>query len=277
MSFSTIEYLVAERPETPETLTIDSHGNARYASHTNLGAPDRPEIGTYAMTLSASDLEAVAALADPSFKDVPDHWGKVRPGDLSRRIRVTSGGATVEKLVGTKLPVDANLRMATATLDRIIKATLDHPVATLRIELSQAAVDPRAGLSALLSFNNRGTDPTLFRSPFDLLPGENGWLTVELWPDKPASDIASEDVVRATVTKVELVDPTDPAIPTRQGLTLASKATMSFRVRAKLEKPKAGPSLVRLAYASFAGPQGALVGEVLSQPAKVDVPREAAR
>lgn len=275
MSFSTIEYLVAEQPETPDMLTIDNAGHARYESFTNWGALERPEIGVYATPLSAGDLEAVSALADPSFKDTPDHWGQVRSGDLSRRVRVTSAGGTAEKLVGTKLPIDANMRMVTDMLDRIVKGVLEHPQRTLRIELSQATVDPRGGLTAVLVMENRGIEPTLLRNPLDLLSGENGWIRVELWPDKPPSEIASEDVARASIAKVELVSPADPAFASRKILTLAPKGTMSLRIRAKLEGPKAGPSLVRLSYASFApavADSAPIMGEVVSKPTKVGVP-----
>ncbi|XYH98340.1 hypothetical protein ACMHYB_00805 [Sorangium sp. So ce1128] len=280
MSFSKIEYLVAERPETPDTLTIDGAGHARFESFTNWGALERPEIGVYATTLSAGDLDAVSALADPSFKDTPDHGGQVRPGDLFRRVRVTSEAGTVEKLIGTKLPVHADLRIITGILDRIVKGVLEHPLRTLRVELSQAAVDPRGELTAVLGAENRGTEPTDLRSPLDLLSGENGWITVEVWPDKPPSEIASEDVTRASIAKVELVSPPDPAFTSRQTLTLAPRGTMSFRVRAKLEGAKAGPSLVRLLYASFAPPaagRAPIVGEVVSKPARLDVRGGASR
>jgi hypothetical protein len=189
---------------------------------------------------------------------------------------VTREGTTVEKLVGTRVPVDANLRMAMDTLDRIARSVVEHPTSTLRIELSNAVVDPRGGLTAVVALHNRGGEPTLFRSPFDLLAGDSGWLTLELWPDKPSAEVASGDVSRVSVSKIEGVDPPDPTATTKQVLTLGPTATLSFRIRAKLAHPKAGPSLVRLAYASFAG-GAALVGEVVSKPAKVDVPPEASR
>lgn len=81
-------------------------GAARFESHSNQNQPALG-IGVYERSFSDADMVTIESRIDPgSFASLPDHLGKVLPGERWKRIRLTVDGQKVEKLVGASLPVD---------------------------------------------------------------------------------------------------------------------------------------------------------------------------
>jgi hypothetical protein len=274
MKVNKIEYLVAEMEEAPQTLTIDDTGLARYASHTNSATPDLPEIGIYQTKLPGG-LESLSnQFNNTSFKQLPDHWGRVLPGERYKRIRVTVGSETVEKLIGTHEPIDSRLKTLIDKLDQIVIDVSRHPYQILRIDLSQATVDPKGELTATLALSNGGIQSFLCRNPMDMMNAPDAHIKVQAWPDKPSSALRAEDVVSADISK--LSDLPSPGISqlSMPVIEIPSKATASFRITSSLPlKEATGAFLVRVVYENQANPvkgHQVIYGELFSKTVRVN-------
>ncbi len=174
MSFDKITYLSAEIPQTPQTLTIDANGQARYESHTNEATPDYPEIGIYETTLPASEVQTLSSLLNnPLFNSLPDHSGRVMSGDRWKRIRVTAGKETSEKLVGTREAVDPGMSKIIDGLDQVVVKLKSHPQQALRIELTQPTINSAWVLTATMSLSSTGVQSINCRNPLALLNATN--------------------------------------------------------------------------------------------------------
>src|SRR5258708_17959252 len=100
MTFTTLEYFASEMMGPPEDLLIEHSGRARYESHTNAVDGGVSAVGTYQTTLLASQIAMLdAALADPPFRNAPDHDGQIASGKRYRLIRLVSKSGVVEKVV----------------------------------------------------------------------------------------------------------------------------------------------------------------------------------
>jgi|GEM_PF-2410827 len=276
MDFETIEYLDSELPVAPQKLNIDRQGHARFESHTNWSSLDVPEMGVYQTTLAETELQQLAAtLTTPPFQSLPDHWGKVRPGDRTQRIRVTTNGTATEKLVGSSDPIDPGLKRVLDLLSRVAVAAKQQPLQVVRLDLQQANIgQDGATLSLTLSLTNIGTDPVAVRSPGHLVPEANGSLSITLWPNAPATQLKPEDQRIALVTSVRASAP--PATASA-AITLELAPGASAEYIAELALPSAAPGStnVRLTYANYVErpeQREVLVGELLSRPTLINLP-----
>src|SRR5262249_52312024 len=148
----------------PERLIIGS-GKLRYESHSNLSNPGSLGIGLFERPLSEKELEAIASNFSPgAFAALPDHRGQVLSGDRWRRIRLTVEGQTLDKLVGTRLPVDASMQRTIDRLERLVEDARQHPVSVLRINLRDAAVDRSGLFSGVLELAGSGPQRVSFRN-----------------------------------------------------------------------------------------------------------------
>jgi hypothetical protein len=274
MNFDRLEYQVGELAVAPQLLTIDRDGHARYESHTNWGALDRPEIGTYEMTVPNAELQNLgSALGSRPFNSLPDHWGKVKPGDRYRRVRVTTGGATAEKLVGTKEGIDAALAAVLDRLDAIVALISSHPRQVLRVELRQPSLGGGATLTFVMVLSATGTEQVSCRNPIDLVAGENGSVSISLWPDTPASELRPADTRDPRVKTIRQLRP--PAT-TAVGpiLELRPGESAEFQVDAVLPVIQPGNVVVRVAYANFIplrNNRNVMVGELMSRTTSMAV------
>jgi len=186
---------------------------------------------------------------------------------------VTTQDGKSEKLLGTKLPIDTELGRLAGRLDALLAEVSQHPLKTLRLELTEPVLNTHGTLRTVIVLSNRGTEPLAIRSPVELAGEKDGWLRLDLWPDKPPSQVRQEDTRNARAEKVELLQPTDALQGLKTILELPAQGSLSFRVDARIEEASAGATLVRLTYATYAGGTAgrALVGEVMSRPVKVDV------
>lgn len=274
MKFDRIEYDVAEMAEAPESLIVDGTGAARFASHSNRGALDRPEIGLYQHTISADDLAAIERLVTPlgAVASIPDHMGKIASGDRYRRLVIKRGAEAAQKAVGTRAPVDARLSAIFAELDGVAQKLLAHPRAALGIAVGAASMGRDKVLRFELTLSARGSEAVVCRSPVALVGAPDGWVSVQLWPNVPVKTLGAGDIHRASAAKVD-----DARKPPSFAATLelAPGASATFRVEAKLPDAKRGASVIRVSVGSFApGPPGRpwLVGEVQSKTVDVEVP-----
>lgn len=275
MNFEKLEYFNAELEEAPQTLTISAAGVAFYESHTNAHQPDRPEIGNYQTSLGEAELGSLRnRLDNPPFRDLADHWGKVMPSDRYKRIRVTTGSESLEKLFGTSVHITAPAAELIDYLNQLAAEVSRSPRQTLRSELSQVAVSSERLLTATLTLFNDGGQPTFCRHPVDMLDAPDGHLKMEAWPDKPAGSLSAEDVMIFPVEKV--VKPESKAGHTNSSiLEIPSKASQSLRLEAQFPKASAGAYVIRINYESLVkqleGRQ-LVYGELFSRTIKANAP-----
>jgi hypothetical protein len=275
MKFDRIEYAVAEMAQAPQSLLIAASGDARYESHRSTGTP---EIGVYEWTVPAGDLASLGgALGGVSLASLPDHMGRILAGDRFRKLTVISGSEVTEKAVGTAQPIDARLLALMNQLDALATRVAEHPRQVLGIEVADVSMGANRTVDLTLTLSSRGTQAVVCRSPVALVGAPDGWVSIQLWPNVPVAQLAAGDILRAVANKVD--DRRDP--PSFAAvLELPPGGSASFRVQAKLPDAKAGASVVRVSYASFApGASGRplLIGEVLSKTVKIDVPAGSAR
>src|SRR5215467_2305271 len=68
MPFTRVEYMTYEMMGPPELLVIEHNGAARFESHTNIAESGMTAVGTFATTLTQSQILALeTALANPPF------------------------------------------------------------------------------------------------------------------------------------------------------------------------------------------------------------------
>ena len=276
MKFDKIEYLISELPEAPDVLTVEANGLARYELHSNETTPEHPEIGTYQTTLSVAEIQSLEKLLDaPPFKSLPDHWGKVRSGERSRRIRVIARSEKSEKLVGSRAPVDPAMRRVIDALDQVILKVKSHPEQTLRIKLIQVTVSPGKMLTAVLSLSNSGSELLSCRNPSNMMGGTDCQLSFQAWPDKPRSDLRPEDLTIVNPTDVHPLDSSGRPSDITPFIEVAPGATISFRVHSMLVVRNTGRYVIRVFYANSAkevSGRRVLVGQLFSETVKVNIP-----
>ena len=206
MKFERLEYLVA-LSKTPQTLIIDTAGDATFTSYTNAQTPERPEIGVYRTVLPASEITSLERLlATPPVADLPDHSGRVLSGDQTRLLKLALKTQTIAKFVGTTEPVDQNLDRDFAKLDTVVHQVQQHPLAVLQFRIFQSALDPSGTLRLNAGFSNLGIQTLYCRNPQDILDAEeamDGRLIVNIWPDKPLSQLEADDIVALKVQEVK--------------------------------------------------------------------------
>lgn len=263
MSFERLEYLDGVMAEAPQVLTVLASGHARYETHTNERAPDRPEIGVYETMLPAATVRALAALLlHPPFASLADHSGRIPSGDGYRFVAVTDDGETVEKKVGPDEPVGAGLRKVLDSLDRIVADVRQHPARVLRLALADPAVDADGVLRATVELSNPGPQPIAVADPAGLAAAGDGWLVLHCWADRPDAD------VMATVRPSSVAAPPGAAVEGGR-LRIAPGGVLPVAVVATVGVERRRGHVCRASLASFrdAGGEPPLMrGEVLSRP-----------
>jgi len=256
MSFLQLEYLVGELPRYPQRLTIEP-GKLRYESHSNLSNPGSLGIGLFERPLTEKEFEAIASTFSPaSFAALPDQRGQVLSGDRFRRIRLTVEGQTLEKIVGTKLPVDAGLQRTIDRLERLVEDVKQHPVSVLRINLRDAAVDRSGMFSGILELTGSGAQRVLFRNPLTLVNAAQGSIDVYWWPYR--ADMSRSNVETTIVTDIA------KASDMQGGGILGT-----FRIRARLANAPAGAFSLQVRYSNMAATSentDVVVGQLFSTP-----------
>ena len=237
MKLQKVEYLVDELPEAPQKLTI-TRDEIRYESHSNLNRPAFLGIGVFERRLSKEEMEAIESEIDPAvFRSLPDHWGQVASGDLWKRIRLRAGDETIEKLVGTQLPIDPTLQKTIDWLDRLVDDTIRYPRSVLQMSLQDATLDRDGEFSATMILTGAGGRKVAFRPPQSLLDAQDGSLAISLWPNDPGAPKA--DVQYARVTNISEIS-----------TAKTNGALATFRVRSRFEGISTGPFLVQIEYSN---------------------------
>ena len=243
MKLQRIEYLVADLPEYPQQLTITPH-SIRYESHSNSALP-AIGIGLYERAISEQEAEGIEAALDPvSLRSLPDHHGQVLSGDRWIRIRLISQNESVEKLIGTKLPVDPKLRRAIDRLDRLVDQTIQYPHSVLQVSLTDAMLDRDGRFSAAVMFNGAGVQEVTFNPQQNEAAATAGSLALYWWPYR--AGVPKSDVHSAQVTDISPVTSSKPT----DGLG-------TFQVHARIE-PSSRPLVVQIRYLNMTGPVGML-------------------
>ncbi|MGH9900936.1 MAG: hypothetical protein ACRD68_03750, partial [Pyrinomonadaceae bacterium] len=185
-----------------------------------------------------------------------------------RRVRVITAAETIEKLVGEREPVDAAMRELIGRLDQIAAKVSQHPLQTLRAELSLVTINEGRSVMATLTLSNRGTQPAVCRNPLVMTNAPDAHLTIEAWPDKPPSELRAEDQVSAGVQGVEMTGRPAGAQAPPAVVEIPPHGSAPFRIYAVLPLKGAGPYAVRALYMNTAGRAGdrpLIVGEVYSK------------
>jgi hypothetical protein len=232
MTIDRVEYEVSELAEYPQRLTISSEG-LRYESHSNERHPELLGLGLYERAAAPGEVESIERqLAPATLRSLPDHRGKVLAGDLVKRIRVTTGGETIEKLVGTSLPIDPALQRAIDVLDGVALDVAKHPRRVVRMTVQNAALSAAGQYTATVSFVGEGVPATAFRAPRGRADSAEELVTLYWWPQipgAPKSDVRAAPVVMESVAS-------------------KSGALGTFTVRSRLEGKPTGQAVVQLRY-----------------------------
>lgn len=276
MRFDRLEYTQNEFPGSPNTLVIEGSGQTGYESHSNEATPKVPEIGTWRTSLRADAMDSLRRLLDsPPFKSLPDHWGRLRPGEDSRRIRVVAGSDTTEKLVGYREPVDPGMQKVIDALDQIIVETQAHPSKVLRIALDQPSVSADGVLSIVVSLSNPGSEVLTCRDVSTMIGESDGQLSLQAWPDKPRSELKSEELIAFNPTSVNDTTPDGKPRSVSASLELLPSKSISRSVRMPFVSKTTGRYLIRAVYMNPATQiEGRTVfaGELYSVPIPFTVP-----
>jgi len=266
MSFDRVEYTIATMEEAPQVLTVEADGKATCESHSNMYSLKDPQIGTYQMTLAPAQVqELAAALSDPPFASLPDHWGKVAPAERYQRVRVVTGPKTEEKLLTARLPIDPRMQALLKLLDQITAKVKTHPLGTLEIKVTRAELKGHS-LRVAFSLSNTGTQPIIIRSPADLAMASDGGMEVQVWPDR--KDVRADEVKHIAVESLK------SALPETAGpLEIQPEVSRPYGLMGELDLA-ATPCVVRVEYRSVKKEwEGAklLYGELFAVPAKITV------
>jgi len=256
MTLQKVEYLVGDLSEYPQQLTITQDG-IKYESHSNLGRPASLGIGVYERPFSKEEMEAIESEFDRvSFQSLADHYGQVLSGDRWRRIRLTSGGETIEKLVGTKLPINPTLQKTIDWLDRLVDETTQHPRRVLQMSLQDATLDRDGEFSATMTLIGVGDQKVMFRPPQGQLDSPEGSLVLYWWPYDPGAPKKNVQYTRAISISQISTAKTHGALAT-------------FRIQSRLEEISLGTFIVQIQYSNMLPKFDAfdvLIGQLYSSP-----------
>jgi hypothetical protein len=268
--FSKIEYLTSEMMGPPETLAIESSGRAIYESHTNMAANGDVPVGTFETKLPSGEIDALAAaLGSPPFASLPDHSGRIVPGERYSTIRVTGAAGVMDKHVGTGKPVDPALHRLRGLLDRIVAEVRQHPLDSLVMTLDPSNPDLQGVVRATITLRNTGSRPAICADPSALQPGSR--LILRALPDREASQIHSTDVIQADVTDIVALR-TSVAGTAKEVLQIGPGEAVSFRCTVQLALPQHVPYVVQAIFRNTAGQlsgQAPMIFDLYSPPARV--------
>ena len=202
MTIDRIEYEVSELAEDPQRLTVSSEGLG-YESHSNERRPESLGIGLYGRPAASGEMEAIERqIAPATLRSLPDHRGKVLAGDVVKRIRVTTGGDTIEKLVGSRLPIDPALQRVIDALDDVIVNVAKHPRRVLRMNVQNAALSATGEFSATVSFVGDGISMMGFLAPRGRGDAPEESVKVYWWPQIPGAPKSDVHVAPVTMQSV---------------------------------------------------------------------------
>jgi hypothetical protein len=200
-------------------------------------------------------MEGIETQLDPAgLRSLPDHRGRVLSGDSSRRIRLTTEDGTIEKLVGTALPINPTLQRAIDWLDRLVEGMTRYPRQVLQMSLQDATLGRDGEFSATMILTGAGDQPVKFRPPRGQPDAPDDLLTLYWWPNTPGAPKAN--VQSAPVVAQVSTAKTPGALAT-------------FRIRSRLAGISAGSFAVQIRYCNMAPKQDAfdvLVGQLFSSP-----------
>lgn len=270
MGFQRIEYTNSGYPGSPDRLVITSDGAATFESHSNEATPLNLEIGFYGAKLSADRLDSLASLlAAPPFASLPDHWGRLRPGEDAQRVRVVSAVDTTEKLVCEREPIDPDMQRVLDALEKVATELRTQPRRCLRVVLKWIDRNEEGMLLARLELTNPGKEILACRNPRQLLGAADGELSLQIWPDRPGSVVGSEDLLLLTPIRLEGPESRGKEEGTFTALHLAPGDRVEFTAVLPAIPGRSGSFEARALYANGAPRVGAddvLIGELYTAP-----------
>jgi hypothetical protein len=199
----------------------------------------------------------------------------VRSGDRYQRIHISTKGGELEKLVGTHEAIEPAMAHLLGLLDAIAVQVSGHPRQVLRLELRQPVIRDRSKLSFTLVLAGAGDELTICRSPIDLLSGENGALSIEMWPDRPVSSLHPDDLLTLAATSVRAV-PGSASVALNSVLQLRPGSHQEFNVDVVLPPvlPVEGV-VIRAFYSNYmaqSAGRSLLVGQLITESARAIPP-----
>jgi hypothetical protein len=271
MKFDELTYTVAEMMGPPQKLTIRADGAMRYESHSNTSTPDNPEIGVYEGTLSPAEMAALNhSVADPPFQSLPDHRGRVAAGDRYQRLAVSTGSGRDEVMIGTREPVDSQLKKLFARLDQVVARAMKYPKRTVRLTVSRAEIDDKGSLVIDFELAAGGGEPVVIVNPSKLAGGPG--LTVRGVPDKSPAEFQSGEVISSEVEKLEEMRDVPPE---DMFVQLAPGQTITARARTRIVVPTSQTYQLQLIYQNtteYPERLDVLIGELNSRRIRMKVP-----
>jgi hypothetical protein len=272
MTFTRIDYLISEMMGPPELLVVEGNGAARFESHTNIAEAGKAAVGTFATTLTPDQMKALeTAVANPPFRDLPDHWGQIASGERYKLIRVVSPSGETEKRIGTARPVSSSTQVLIDRMDQVVKLVRSHPLQNLELRVGDATVDSAGALRATMSLSNPGTVAIVCTNPATMHTVPDARLLLRAWPDRDISTIHSTDILEASSVAAQAINPM--AAGSAVLLEMPPRAAASFHITAALPIPRNVPYVVQLLYQNTAtersGRDDLMVFEVYSQTERI--------
>jgi len=271
MKFDELTYTIAEMMGPPQKLTIRADGAMRYESYSNTSTPDNPEIGVYEGTLSRGEMDLLnRTVTEPPIQSLPDHHGRVVPGDRYQRLVVSTGSGRSEAMIGTHEPVDPQLKKLFGLLDQVVAMALRFPKRTVQLTVSRADIDSKGMLEIEFELAGGGVEPVVIVNPAKLAGGPG--LSIRGVPDKPPAEFQSGEVIGVEIEKVERnrdVAPGDLFVELAPGTKISARATTRIVV------PTSQSYQLQLIYQNtteYPERPGVVIGELNSKRIRMKVP-----
>lgn len=270
LTFERIEYVNAERPENPNTVSVAGDGSAVLDAYFSGAAQTQGQIGTFQGRLSQGLIDQLERLAgDAALAGAPDDTGRILAGSSHRIIRVHRGSATIEKALAWDAQPHPLLQQLISVLESCATELKAHPQRVLEVQLRDVSVDAGGVIGGTMVMRNRGAEKVRARNPLASVDATGTWLQVEAWPDR--ADVRADQVVRAPVNHITK----DGATPEQPSVDLAKGESQSYSFRAAPKWTVHGAHQMRIVFDNSLDP-GAQpaepAGDIYTPVVKVSVP-----
>jgi hypothetical protein len=274
MNFDEVTYRVADMMGPPQKLVIRANGETTYDSYSNISTPELSEIGEYAMKLPTAEIEALNRNLDgQSFKNLPDHWGRIAAGDRYKRVTISSLSGLTEKIVGTTEPIDPKMANLIFRMDQIVTSILHHPKRVLRMTASNPVIESSGLMKIDFELFVAGTEAVDAVNPIKLAGGSG--LSVRGLPDRSSVDFRSADAFSVNANNVTEIDSQSVSGVPEKFIQLEPGKGRKFRATAQFRVAVQQTYQIQLVYqntATYPENPTLIVGEIFSKAIRLQVP-----
>lgn len=207
------------------------------------------EIGVYEKMLDPTQARILnEQINEQRLTQLPDHTERVVSGERFRRLRVRFDNGVVEKIVGTREPIDPQLSEVLQGLGDAVKTVLEHPRKTLRMRMHETGVSGAGSFKIEVTLSSTGKEQVVVLDPARLTEASDGWFHFKMWPVKPLAELEPEEIFTLKPSSLEWVK--SPA-ELREDGTFQLEQGEDVTFSATVLLPIATPLMVRAEYACY--------------------------